>query len=133
MATGKHIESFNEIGPKKPDLKVVFNGLSPYRYRTFYGNVDFEDDDIPNWRAVKALSGGTIVVTNIQAGITPTPIIIAYVSTTYPRWNAVKTDTGEYDQTYPVVYNMTDQQFEINALDDGSGKALESYTVTINP
>lgn len=69
----------------------------------------------------------------IEAGVTEMPLILPYDSATYPRWNAVKTDTGEYDQIYPVVYNMTDQQFEINALDDGSGKALESYTFTINP
>jgi hypothetical protein len=69
----------------------------------------------------------------ITAGVTPMPTTIAFASTTYPNWNAVKTDSGVYDTLYPVTYNMTLQRFEINAMDNGSGKALENYVLTINP
>lgn len=81
---------------------------------------------------LKGSNSAAIPIT-ITAGVTPMPKTIPYTSSTYPRWNAVKTDTGEYDQTYPVTYDMGAQQFVINAMDDGSGKALENYVLTINP
>lgn len=69
----------------------------------------------------------------ITAGTTPMPLTIAFPSATYPNWNAVKSATEDYDNTYPVKYIMADQHFIINAMADGAGKALESYLFTINP
>lgn len=88
------------------------------------------------WAALPYWYGGTSVIPDvhdIEAGVTEMPLILPFESTTYPAWNAVKAIGEYYDQTYPVQYIMADQWFIINAMDDGSGKALESYTVTINP
>lgn len=57
-------------------VRIRFGNIG--RYKTAYGNLDFQDDDIPNWRAVKAVSGGALSASNpisVPSG-SPIPFVV---------------------------------------------------------
>lgn len=87
MGTRRHQGSFDEIVPKDPTLKLIRGGARPDTYKTFFGNLDFLPDDIPNWRAVIAIAGGGAPPTRINyiAG-TSLPIPLAGFQVSYSQY-----------------------------------------------
>lgn len=86
-------------------------------YTNFYGNLDFEDDDLPNWRAVKALFGA------YGAGL---PVPFTAVSTVTITW---QTDIPPgQTATYAAIFgNMYPKPY---VFDDSDIK--QDFTLTAN-
>lgn len=103
------------------------------KYDTAYGTLDFTSDDmIPNIRVVKALiSGGGLIPTVIEAGVTPTPLVIAYNGTVSPDYILIRASDNSYDKNTNVQYDGVN--FTILGADDGTGKFADSYSFSIRP
>lgn len=84
MSTRQHKIACDEVLSKDPSLKLIRGGLLPDTYKTTFGALDFADDDIPNWRAVKAMANNYSVRLNYPAG-TPLPISIPNFQDTYAQ------------------------------------------------
>lgn len=100
-------------------------------YDSFKGSVDFALDDVPNWRAV--LSASPIVppaTVNIISGTTPTPLIVAYNSSSGPGYTLQRADNS-FDWNTGVKYDGTN--FTITGDDNGSGKFADSFVFKIRP
>lgn len=91
---------------------------------------DFALDDLINKQAALDLisaSGGT--PTNIIAGTTVTPLVIAYAATSFPDYVLIRGSDDSFDKDTNVQYDGT--QFTINGNDDGTGHFADSYTFAI--
>ena len=101
-------------------------------YDAIKGTTDFADDDLPNWRSVKAIisSGGGVPVT-ITAGVTGTPLTIAYTLSATPSYALKRTSDNSYDWNTGVTYDGA--HFTINGANDGTGHFADSYVFCIKP
>jgi hypothetical protein len=101
-------------------------------YDKFKGTVDFADDDLVNKRYVDSATGGippnpTVII----AGVTPTPLVVAYNATSSPGYTLVRTSDNSYDYNTTVIYDGAN--FTIVGADDGTGRFADGYTFSIKP
>lgn len=109
MGTKRHQTATDKILAKDKGLKLIVGGL-PGTYESHFGALDFQDDDIPNWRAVRSI-----------ANVGATPIKIdKTVNSLLAAGNAV---TFFIDIS---VYPQYDSKADIvTKSPDGTGKLVE--------
>lgn len=94
-------------------VSAIFNTRIPIRenlyYDSFKGTLDFADDDLPNWRAVKAFSNAPPFPYNIPSG-SQTPIIINFTDNTIKIGTAGPVDIGKVLTNYQ---NNPDINFDL--------------------
>jgi hypothetical protein len=116
-------------------ISAIFGNKVPIRENLFYdtmkGSLDFADDDVPNWRAVKAAATVGPVPTTITAGVTLTPLVIPYIGSISPGYTLIRSFDNSYDNNTTVTYDGTN--FTILGADDGTGKFADGYTFSIKP
>lgn len=100
-------------------------------YDTPKSLIDFADDDLINKRA---LSGAGIIIPPdpvvITAGVTATPLAVAYVATVSPGYTLLRSDDS-FDNNTNVTYDGAN--FTIYGADDGTGRFADSFTFSIKP
>lgn len=100
-------------------------------YDTPKSLIDFADDDLINKRA---LSGAGVIIppdpVDIVAGLTTTPLIIAYNTTVSPSYTLIRGSDNTYDWAR-VAYDGS--RFTITGDDDGTGHWIDDYTFSIKP
>jgi hypothetical protein len=117
-------------------ISAILGNKVPIRENLFYdkfkGTVDFADDDLVNKRYVDSATGGippnpTVII----AGVTPTPLVVAYNATSSPGYTLVRTSDNSYDYNTTVIYDGAN--FTIVGADDGTGRFADGYTFSIKP
>jgi hypothetical protein len=125
----------NEISVSRI-ISAIFGNKVAVRENLFYdtlkGTVDFADDDLVNKRYVDSSTGGippspTVIV----AGVTRTPLVIAYSATSSPAYTLLRTSDNSYDNNTTIIYDGAN--FTILGVDDGTGKFADGYKFSIKP
>lgn len=99
-------------------------------YDTAKRLLDFAPDDLINLRAAQALISG-VNQTVITAGVTVTPLVIAYIETPVPGYTLIRTADNSFDFNTNIKYDG--ENFTILGADDGTGHFADNYIFNIKP
>jgi hypothetical protein len=101
-------------------------------YDAYKSTIDFADDDLPNWRAVKAEIGNiNQITTPITSGVTGNPITVAYTGMVNPTLIFRNGDGSNYSGATNNVDNGT--EIILTGDDDGHGKFADTFSFIIKP
>lgn len=130
---GKHDIAVNEIAAKEKGVDISVADIAAYKQ--FLDYIDFTDDDqIPNLRAVKYISGlvgGPAVQIAISAGgwdytLSPTELAAVNALTRVPNFVGIQDSGEQFPEVKPIYtpYNTPGAYTEIRVLLNSDSNAF---------